>query len=86
MIFKGQKAEEVYAPFFSIIFQIYHLNPYCNSPILITSVERKQFRIQGIIPKKAWPMQNLVRGLAQTSCPLCFYLCRVHKGGLLMPI
>ena len=37
-------------------------------------------------PKKAWPMQNLAKGLAQTSFSLSFYLCRVHRGTLLIPI
>lgn len=83
---KGRKLNEFCVPFSSIIFLIYHLNPYCYSPFLMTSVEREQFRIGWIIPKKARPMQNLVRGLARASCLLCFYLCMVHKGTLLIPI
>ena len=42
---KGRKLNEFYVSFFSIIFVIYHLNPYCYSPVLITSVEREQSRI-----------------------------------------
>lgn len=80
---KGRKLDEFYVPFFSIIFLIHHLNPYCYSPFLITSAEREQFGIGWIIPKKAWPMQNLVRGLVPMSCPLCFYLRTVHKGTLI---
>lgn len=39
-------------PHFSIIFLVYHLNPCCCSPFLITSVERKQFRIGELFLRK----------------------------------
>lgn len=76
---KGGKLNEFYVPFFSIICLIYHLNPYCYSPFLITSVEKEQFRIRWIMPKKVWPMQNLAGGLAQTFLSVSFYLRTVRE-------
>lgn len=49
---KGRTLDEFYVPLFSIIFLVYHLNPCCCSPFLITSVERKQFRIGELFLRK----------------------------------